>query len=170
MRSLVTTCILTLSVLAIGCSSSKNTSEAGDMAGTAAMAGAWKLDDNSTGSIHFMAGGEVMLEQGSIMTAINRFQNTSRAKYNTRLSDQATYSYDMDTNQLTLNVMADWTGKGVGSRKAADQSVASTIVFAIDAMEGNMMKLRKVSMSQAGTDTDNTNADENLMLTLVKGN
>lgn len=167
MKYLATTCFVALMIVAMGCSSSKESGDAsGEMA--APMAGSWTMADSQTGGIQFMGGGEAKIDQGAIMTAINRFQNTDRARYITRLSDTATYSYDAGANQLTLNVTADWTGKGTGSSKAPSKNVSSAIVFAVDSMEGNMMTLRKVSMSQGGSDTDNTNSGEDLMLSLMK--
>ena len=167
MKYLVTNCLIVFALLAAGCSSSKNSSEM-EAAPPAPVIGSWAMADNANGAINFMAGGDATIDQGSIMTAINRFQNTDRANYNTRLTNTATYSYDAGSNQLTLNVMADWTGKGTGARRAADKSVSSAIVFAIESMEGNTVTLRKVSMSQSGSGTDNTNADETLTLMLAK--
>lgn len=107
-----------------------------------------------------------MLDQGNFMTAINRFQNTDRSKYNSRLSNTATYEFN-GSDQLILNVMADWTGKGTGARRAEDKSVSSSIVFAVEDM-GDSIKLTKVSMSQSNSGTDNTNAGEDISFTLKK--
>lgn len=163
MKHIATTCLLLLALVYVGCSSSK---DAAQEAAPNPYHGAWVMDGSANGALQLMSSGDAVLEQGDILAAINRHQNTDRAKYRTRLVKEATYKLD-SPEQLTLNVMADWTGKGTGSRRAEDKSVASTIVFSVIHM-GDTMKLTKVSMTQSGSGTDNTNADEELVLTLNK--
>jgi hypothetical protein len=163
MKHLATSCLVFFLLLtAMGCSSSKKAAEEA----VNPMLGAWALEGTSTSVVQFMSSGDLMLEQGDMLAAINRFQNTNRAKYRTRLLKEASYEFN-GTDQLTLNVMADWTGKGTGATKAEDKSVASAIVFAVEDM-GDMLKLTKVNMTQSGSGTDNTNSDEELSFSLKK--
>ena len=163
MKNLATSCLVFFLLLtAIGCSSSKNASSESNNA----MVGAWAMEGNSSTVVQFMSSGDAMLEQGDMLAAINRVQNTNRAKYRTRLIKEATYEFN-GSDQMTLNVMADWTGKGTGATKAEDKSVASTIVFSVQDM-GDTIKLTKISMTQSGSGTDNTNADEELTFSLKK--
>ena len=66
-----------------------------------------------------------------------------------------------------LNVTANWIGKGTGARRAEDKTVSSSIVFSVEEME-DTIKLTKINMSQSGSGTENTNADEQLAFTLKK--
>ena len=163
MKHLATSCLVFFLLLtAIGCSSSKKASSEAENP----MVGAWALEGTSATVVHFMSSGDLMLEQSDMFAAINRVQNTDRAKYRTRLLKEATYEFN-GSDQLTMNVMADWSGKGTGARKAQDKSVASTIVFSVQDM-GDMIKLTKISMTQSGSGTDNTNSDEDLSFSLKK--
>ncbi len=163
MKHIATTCLLFLALIYVGCSSSK---DAVEEAVPNPMLGAWVMDGSTTGALQLMASGDATLEQGDILAAINRHQNTDRAKYRTRLVKEATYEVN-GPDRLTLNVMADWTGKGTGARRAEDKSVASSIVFSVSTM-GDTIKLTKISMTQSGSGTDNTNADEELSFSLKK--
>lgn len=163
MKQLATSCLVFILLLSAGCSSANKT--ASEVTNNP-LVGAWAMEGESASAIMFTPGGDVTLDQGGIFTAINRFQNTNRASYNTRLVNTATYEYN-GSDQLILNVMADWTGKGAGSRRAEDKSVASSIVFSVEDM-GEMVKLTKVSMTQSGSGTDNTNDGEALSFMLKK--
>ena len=163
MKNLATSCLVFFLLLtAIGCSSSKDTATESNNP----MVGAWAMEGNSSTVVQFMSSGDAMIEQGDMLAAINRVQNTNRAKYRTRLLKEATYEFN-GSDQMTLNVMADWTGKGTGATKAEDKSVASTIDFSVQDM-GDTIKLTKISMTQSGSGTDNTNADEELTFSLKK--
>ena len=164
MKHFATTCLAMLLLMSMGCSSSKESSS--DVVDSP-LAGSWAMEGGSSAmEIQFSPGGEATIAQGAVLTAINRFQNTDRAKYISRLVKTATYDYN-GSDQLTLNVMADWTGKGTGARRAEDKSVASAIVFSVQEM-GDTIKLTKLNMTQSGSGTDNTNASEELSFTLKK--
>ena len=159
-RSILLT-FLFASLAISACSSGK---EAVEDAAPNPYLGSWVMEGSNNGAISMMGSGDASIEQGDIMTAINRFQNTDSGRYLSRLNNDATYTMNED-GTVTLNVTADWTGKGTGSRKPADKTVASTIVFAVDGMQGNTVTLRQVSMMQDGMAVDN---DRALTLTLVK--
>ncbi len=163
MKQFVTTCIVFLLLLSSGCSSSKSASEATT---NSPVVGSWAIEGSDAQVLQLSPSGDAIIDQGNFMTAINRLQNTDRSKYNSRLSNTATYEFN-GTDQLILNVMADWTGKGTGARRAEDKSVSSAIVFSVEDM-GDMIKLTKVSLSQSNSGTDNTNPGENLSFTLKK--
>ncbi|MEZ4699275.1 MAG: hypothetical protein R2834_03010 [Rhodothermales bacterium] len=163
MKSIIYSVLLLLFVVGAGCGSSKKVA---DQASTAASPyfGTWALDGSPNSTIQFLASGDVVISQGDLMTNLNRFQNTSRTRYMTRLKNEGSFTIAGD--QLTLHVMADWTGRGTGATRAADKSVESTIVFAIKDVSPGGFTLEKVSMSQP--DGGNMNADEALSLKLVK--
>ncbi len=166
MKHLATICLAFFLLLSVGCSSSKDAAKDAAMDMASPLLGSWGMEGASASAVQFMSSGDVMIEQGDVLTAINRHQNTDRAKYISRLVKEASYEMN-DAGQLVLNVMADWTGKGTGARKAEDKSVASSIVFSVQEM-GDMVKLTKVNMTQSGSGTDNTNSDEDLSFTLKK--
>ena len=149
-----------------GCSSSKSPSDtaaAVEDAMQSPVAGTWAVDGGSD-AIHFMDSGDVMLEQGDILAAINRFQNTERARYISRLQKEASYEWN-DASELILHVTADWTGKGTGARRPEDKQVDSRIVFDIESMDENTVTLRKKSMTQNG---EEKHADEELAFKLMR--
>ncbi len=164
MKQLVTTCIVFLLLLSSGCSSSKKT--ASEAMTNSPVVGSWAIEGSDSQVLQLSPSGDAIIDQGNFMTAINRLQNTDRSQYNSRLSNAATYEFN-GTDELILNVVGNWTGKGTGARRAADKSVSSTIVFSVEDM-GDMIKLTKVSMSQSNSGTDNTNASESLSFTLKK--
>ena len=153
--------VLFAALIFSACSSGKEAAE--EMAPSPYL-GSWVMEGSNNGAMSIMGSGDASIEQGDIMTAINRFQNTDSGKYLSRLNNDATFTMN-DDGTVTLNVSADWTGKGTGSRKAPDKTVASSIVFAVDGMQGNTVTLRKVSMMQDGMAVDN---DRELTLSLVK--
>lgn len=164
MKQLATSCLVLFLFLAVGCNSSKKTKAMEEA--PSPLLGSWVVQGKSSPVVEVMSASDIMIPAGEVYTAINRFQNTARAKYNTRLANKATYEFN-GSDQLTLNVMADWSGKGTGSRRAEDKSVASSIVFSVQEM-GDSIKLTKVSMSQSNSGTDNTNSNEALSFTLKK--
>lgn len=165
MKHLVTSSLIVFALLIAGCSSSKKSASIPEV--TVPVVGAWTMQDGNGGALQFMSNGEFTLEQGDILAAINRFQNTDRARYISRLIKNGTYEFN-GPDKITLNVMADWTGKGTGSRRAEDKSVASMIVFAVEDLGGDTVTLRKVSMTQNGSGTDNMNSDEALSFSLMR--
>jgi hypothetical protein len=167
MKYLAFTSLLVLIVSLAGCSSSKESTDSMDSDTPPWVVGAWVPSDGSSGSFQFLANGDFLLEQGDLLASINRFQNTDRVRYLSRLVHTGTYEYD-DAGQLTLHVMADWTGKGTGARRAPDKSVSSSIVFDIEGMDGGTLTLQKVSMNQSGSDADDMNSDEALSFSLKR--
>ena len=113
-----------------------------------------------------MPSGEVKFDQGEMLTSLNRFQNTQRARYTSRLQRTGRYERAEDS-ELVLYVVADWTGKGTGARRPRGKQVESRIVFNMEWSEENTLTLRKKSMSQAGSET-NIHEDEDLIFTLIQ--
>ena len=167
MKTIAIICCMLLLPFALGCSSSKN-ADSGSMPEMEAMpnpvAGTWATA-NASDTIHFMDGGEVMFEQGDILASINRFQNTERSKYISRLQKKGMYEWTNE-KELVLTVMADWTGKGTGARRPADKTVESHIAFMVESMDDSQITLKKTNLTQG--DQANLHADEDLTLTLMR--
>ena len=126
--------------------------------------GVWQ-QENHKDFILFLSSGEVKFEQGELLASINRFQNTQRARYTSRLQRTGQFELSGDS-ALVLFVTADWTGKGVGARRPQEKQVESRIVFDI-AVEEKIVTLHKKTMTRQG-DATNLNADEELSFKLIK--
>ena len=127
--------------------------------------GVWGLEQHPD-IILFLSSGEVKFEQGEILAAINRFQNTQRTRYTSRLQRTGRYEI-IEPSELILYVTADWTGKGTGARRPTEKQVESRIVFDMQTLEGNVLTLRKKNMTQEGNET-NLNEEEELVFTLIQ--
>ena len=149
-------------MLMIGCSSSDKVVSTIDEPASAPLVGAW-ADSESGETIYFLSTGKVTIETGIILDTINRFQNTQRSRYTSRLLNTGTYIVS-ENGELTLFLTADWTGKGTGARRPANKRVKSTITFEFVMTNDLTLTLRKKHMTQGSE--ENKNSDEELLFTL----
>ncbi|MBX2820219.1 MAG: hypothetical protein KTR29_11080 [Rhodothermaceae bacterium] len=151
------TLILLVLLFAVGCSTSKKIKPPTEELSVNPILGSW-TEEESGDTIQFLSNGTFLIESGNVLAAINRFQNTERNRYTSRLLTMGRYEYLPD-DELALHVTADWTGKGTGARRPADRRVESIITFTIESVGDSSLVLRHKSMTQ-GSEEDLSHTDE----------
>ena len=159
MRVVVIVCFLGLMM---GCSSSEDTIISTPDTAPNPIIGTWALQGTED-TIHFLSTGKFIIEPGDILYALNRFQNTQRTRYTSRLLNTGNYEINKQ-NELILLITADWTGKGTGARRPTNKRVESKIIFDYIPESDSTLTLRKKMLTQ-GTQT-NQNSDEEFELRL----
>ena len=145
------TLIFFVLLLFVGCSASKKVESPVEELSINPILGSW-TEEESGDTIQFLSNGTFLIESGIVLAAINRFQNTERNRYASRLLNIGRYEYLPD-NELALYVTADWTGKGTGARRPADKRVESIITFTIENAGNATIVLHKKSLTQ-GSEED----------------
>ena len=145
------TLIFFVLLLFVGCSASKKVESPVEELSINPILGSW-TEEESGDTIQFLSNGTFLIESGIVLAAINRFQNTNRNRYTSRLLNIGRYEYLPD-NELALYVTADWTGKGTGARRPADKRVESIIIFTIENAGNATIVLHKKSLTQ-GSEED----------------
>jgi|GEM_PF-6233487 len=146
-----------------GCSASEKIEQPIEELFVNPILGSW-TEEKSGDTVQFLSNGTFLIESGLVSAAINRFQNTERNRYTSRLLNLGRYAYLPD-DELVLYVTADWTGKGTGARRPADKRVESIITFTIESAGNSTLALRKKSLTQ-GSEED-LNDTEELNFTLL---
>ena len=147
----------------VGCSASEKIEHPIEERAINPILGSW-TEEGSGDTIQFLSNGTFLLESGSVLAALNRFQNTERNRYTSRLLNLGRYEYVPD-DQLVLYVIADWTGKGRGARRPADKRVESIITFTVKPAGNSTLVLHKNNLTQ-GLDVG-LNDTEELNFTLL---
>ena len=150
-------------LVAIGCSSSQKAAPVVEEPAQNPLIGTWTLQDSSS-TIHFISTGRIIIEPGDILASINRFQNTQRDRYTSRLLSTGRYQI-LDNKEVALFVVADWTGKGSGARRPLEKRVESEIVFEFEVQDSTTLLLNKKMLKQR---TENhLHSDETLQFRLL---
>ena len=147
----------------VGCSTSKKIETPPEEQLINPILGSW-IEEESGDTIQFLSNGTFLIESGIVLAAINRFQNTRRNRYTSRLLNIGRYEYLPDS-ELALHITADWTGKGTGARRPSDKRVESTITFTVENSSDSTLVLHKKGLTQ-GSEED-LNDTEELNFTLL---